>query len=382
MRFKQLFCLPGMAYIPTILSAIKLFSGNNKEVHAIRSIKASTRSSTIIKAFNPASHDPVLNVVKTFCEVHNKDVKEHIVIISADDVFHEICEEGNRNMLNLIVMPWLNTKLKAPDQNSNLAENNNIIRALQSKWKKSVAVVMNGIPSAHTLESQSILVPYFGGPDDREALLLALDVGNHPQNKIHVLHIRLVTEDTSNCKKLFELEDEDKNLLREIMEVCNNSSSLKGKLTYEEVKTEVSIPLIPVIRALQTETYSMVIFGQAGSTWVSFFSDRIPNDYKDLESLAYLSYINFPESSCETIQNYNGLTNASSNFNYKTTKSLKSIFTPNPAHNQVEPVVKILNFPSTSSILGEIGDAILKLGQENTLISVKQSARKKTNAKE
>jgi Kef-type K+ transport system membrane component KefB len=363
-HFKSLY-LPGMSYISSLLSIIKIFSpGKNShraDLHAVRAISTSYRSSTIMKAAHPVdslNHDSVINVFNSFASVNRINVNGHFIMSSEEDLANEICQVGSNSNLNLIVIPCTNPKFAVVEPGAEVFEENTFVKNIADIWNKTLAIVMDGIPSIQSLEIYSIFVPFFGGPDDREALLFALRVGKSRKSRIHVLHIKLRENDTNIS---FDIEKDDITLLDRVKASAVRPDSSECQIIYEETSEEVKNALQPILKVAGKSDYSIFCFGYGGVKWVPLF-----NSLKIDEPL----YSNVIESNEKTaLSNSSTTRNEHSFLNQLTSRSLQGMFHGSSIQNRKEKVKS----GNTFTVHGPVGDSILSVNSGAALIALRNT---------
>lgn len=250
-HFRPLVCLPGLRFVPTMMNLVKMMKmpvapaalegnvGKGRKdalatIHAVRTIEITDRTSTLIKAANhleSLKNDPVLQVFKTFGQyaaselrnytlpskhftlrphrINDVVVRPHISFTTADEIPADICEVAESNHLNTVVIPWQHPKDAAAvlTYSQNHKVQTAIVRGVLAKFDKTVAVVVDrgqtsdraqqedtGVTTPLSPAIHNILVPFYGGPDDREALMFALNMRFQDNVRIVVLRVKLTSE--------------------------------------------------------------------------------------------------------------------------------------------------------------------------------------------
>lgn len=173
-------------------------------LHVVRMLESSTRFSSLLKEQEHTDlvrSDPLLSVFSTFAHLNGVELTKHVALDSIEHMANEVCNIADRSHLNMILVPYQHPldASSALNYTATPRQNRDVIRQILKKWNRPVAIVLDrgseGVHSTSSAKTPStkseevrVLVAFFGGPDDREALRFALRLGNHPNTVIHVLH--------------------------------------------------------------------------------------------------------------------------------------------------------------------------------------------------
>lgn len=413
-HIRPIICLPGLGYAPTMMNVIKLMfnSGEKTSVHAVRMIEVSDRPSSIMKATHLVDNlkdDPVVNVITTFGAMNHLNVKPYFSITSADEMSADLQEIATSNSLNTVFVPWIG-KEKSSRQDSSVGNMNHhtVVRTLLKNWPKTVAVVLDrGINVPTGTEEFMIMVPFFGGPDCREALTLALRMAaGHERVKIHILHIAILMENGDYNAYEDAADDE---LLEKVCALNGSEPTEFFKsvtIQYEQVKAASQDVYDSLLEHLRVQTYSLVLFGWIGPTWVRLMAlkpvqDEDADQQKTVSSVVLRNLqqlITFNGNNAQATHSENSLPGpvaaaVNHNNNQSTIRSMRSFITGahrdshNSDLNQLS--VPMTNMRSSSrddgrstpkennksnvrAVIGETGKAIWKSDVVVSMIAVRK----------
>ena len=313
-RFRPLICLPGLRFVPTMMNMVKMMKNGavktkNNRIHAVRMVEITDRTSSLMKAahhLDALNSDPVLQVFKTFGQLNDLDVRPHISFTTVEEVPSDLCEVAESNHLNAIVIPWQHPKDASAmlSYTSNHKHHHQIVRGVLGKFQKTVAVVLDRGLNVEESKNVKILVPFFGGPDDREALMFALNMRHRSGTDLVVLHVKL-TDDVSSTgmKSPVNTSDVQINIQNvngdEIEMISKNAASVSIQVEYHDEKDERLLtqlktlikseggkieliettastqnPLKPVMEQMLVTPFTMVVFGFLGSQWAATMRGR------------------------------------------------------------------------------------------------------------
>ncbi|KAG6336877.1 hypothetical protein ID866_2203 [Astraeus odoratus] len=167
------------------------------QVDALRLIELSDRTSTVMKssfADTLISMDPLLSVFKMFAEQTDIPVSTNLAVVPYDDLAVSVVDHAKRHASQLVLVPWLAPSILPTGENvdrgtrlehnpfdttfgsssktnkSAVASRSHFIRSVLARSKTDVAIFVDTGDRAGTTGAQHILLPFFGGPDDRLAL--------------------------------------------------------------------------------------------------------------------------------------------------------------------------------------------------------------------
>ena len=257
-------------------------------VHAARFLQINDRLSTVLLASNEEEtlqRDPALNICKAFGDVKRISVVPHLLIARISDFPQDLAHLAYKNQSELVVIPFQGNTLKKQEmqqtsistwlhsdtyrpripEDTIVSHINYITDQLIRKCRVKVAVFVDLTGACSTPRSIKILVPFFGGPDDIESILIALRIGKFRNASVHILHIvssehAIYKDDAKMLEYVQRLENDDKVQSRVIYEklVCGESGS----------------PLKHILMKLEKDDYSLVIVGHFGPYWNAIMQDQ------------------------------------------------------------------------------------------------------------
>ncbi|KAI9315422.1 Sodium/hydrogen exchanger family-domain-containing protein, partial [Zopfochytrium polystomum] len=216
-----LLCLPTSSSVPTMMSVVQLISGASSlrlpngspwvSLHAVRLRSLTDRMSALIMAASSevsALTDPALNAFQMFSRLRGFSVKPHLVITEVREYAKEVAKLASETESDMIIVPWkIAGKTGSTEQVEQIHREAAGLRTvvadlttqLLRKARVKVAVLVdrsvNDSGPEVSLFAQTsgkdihILVPFFGGPDDRAAILFAIRLSSLPQTIVTILHI-------------------------------------------------------------------------------------------------------------------------------------------------------------------------------------------------
>uniref|UniRef100_A0A915ITU1 Cation/H+ exchanger domain-containing protein n=1 Tax=Romanomermis culicivorax TaxID=13658 RepID=A0A915ITU1_ROMCU len=195
---KMLIYLDDLEPVPSIARLIWLFKPERFEDNilsfsALKVLEPSERSSSVMIASQideAVKTDPALNMINLFGTLINVNTSSFVTMSSVEDIGEEVNHISNRENCSLIVLPWNNRLVIGSILSSSPQEKiRNIINASDvptatfvPKTKKNES----GPPASY----KKVVVIFFGGPDDREALNIGLRIYRHGAGlKVVVLNV-------------------------------------------------------------------------------------------------------------------------------------------------------------------------------------------------
>ncbi|TDL22140.1 hypothetical protein BD410DRAFT_770653 [Rickenella mellea] len=199
----------------------------NVLVDALRLIELSDRTSAVMKssvADTLITTDPLLGVFKTFGELNDLPISTSLSVVTHDDMATRLTDHAKYNQSDLILVPWLpptmhpphssehpmTPAITAPSHNpfdvlfkagavesSTSAVHSHFIRGVFAETTTDVALFVDRPRSAGEQGGrhgkQHILLPFFGGPDDRLALEFVVQLCSNP--KISATVVKMIKSD-------------------------------------------------------------------------------------------------------------------------------------------------------------------------------------------
>lgn len=206
-------------------------SSTHVNIDALRLIELSDRTSAVMKssvADQLIRTDPVLAVFKTFGDLNNFSVSSTLSIVTFGDLASRVADHARENASHLVLVPWLppavffahhidapptpaapTTPFMNPfdvlfrqpsvDKSASVVHSQ-FIRGVFSQCHTDVAlfvdrtdrVGMNNPESLPRYRSgyTHILMPFFGGPDDRLALEFAVQLCENPKTTATIIRLQ------------------------------------------------------------------------------------------------------------------------------------------------------------------------------------------------
>lgn len=202
-------------------------------IDALRLIELSDRTSAVMKSSVADSlihTDPLLNVFRTFSELNDVPVSASLSVVPFDARAARVAEHAKENHSQLILVPWLphtDPMMHAPGnhsvgehyphtpatpsgggasstnpfdvlfhfgitEQSSSVVHSQFVRGIFAQSSVDVALFVDrgrtGGPAAH-YGKQHIFLPFFGGPDDRLALSMVVQLCGNPGTTAKVFRV-------------------------------------------------------------------------------------------------------------------------------------------------------------------------------------------------
>ena len=242
-------------------------SPGSSSIDALRLIELSDRTSAVMKssvADTLVHTDPLLAIFRTFGELHGLPVSTSLSVVPYEDLARNVAEHAYKSGSELILVPWLpqtsSTKLEsnthdAPTTPKTGHTNNpfdalfraahvtkdrpahaihsQFIRSVFSQSLTDVALFVDQGHATGGINAQHIFLPFFGGPDDRLALEL-------------VVQLCSSANITATVMKLVKKGVDDN---REVhFGVCKNPDSNHAVPEYQHSLNTVRLSFLPLSR--------------------------------------------------------------------------------------------------------------------------------------
>lgn len=204
---------------------------SNVIVDALRLIELSDRTSAVMKssAADQLIHtDPLLNIFKTFGDLNDLSISSSLSVVTFGDLASRVADRARVSASQLVLVPWLPPSVSivgSPDAPTTPAAHTSaftnpfdmlfrtqsvdksasvvhsqFIRSVFSQCHTDVALYVDrtlsvGFDARHRYGTkQHILLPFFGGPDDRLALEFVVQLCANP--KVTATVVRVTKEET------------------------------------------------------------------------------------------------------------------------------------------------------------------------------------------
>jgi hypothetical protein len=197
-------------------------------IDALRLIELSDRTSAVMKssvADTLLHTDPLLAIFRVFGELHGLPVSTSLSVVPYDDFAHNVTQHAHKSGSELILVPWLSpikldpyihdasTTSKTTHTNNSPfdalfrvahattdksahAMHSHFVRSIFSQSQTDVALFIDLGHEPGAINAQHIFLPFFGGPDDRLALELVVQLCSNPNVTATV--VRMVTKDVDD----------------------------------------------------------------------------------------------------------------------------------------------------------------------------------------
>lgn len=298
-------------------------------IHGARFLAMNDRMSTVLMATNESDtiqRDPALNIFKTFGNLKRIALVPHLLVTSISDFPKDLAQLAYESKASMLLVPflesssspktlrrpvekgvmslWATSNAEEADQspssgthimtptasgssNSDIAPTYqeeqirsrmaDIIDQLLRKCRVKVGVLVDRGLNDQLLEGQrgektegkkvSILVPFFGGPDDAAAVLFALRLRTHPWVQIHIFHVS-VTDVSDEFSRPSVPDAADQRVL-DLVKSLSEGPAAPGLGSIEYTTRESSEPLSVVLEELLARRYSLLVGGHMGPRWAT-----------------------------------------------------------------------------------------------------------------
>jgi hypothetical protein len=207
-------------------------------IDALRIIELSSRTSDVMRseAASELLHtDPLLSVFRTFAGINRIPVSSSLAVVPLESLAATVAEHAKDNASDLVVLSWapprsvyssLEDVPYPPPPQTPTAHNINpfealfrssestltnststsLIRRVFSQSSTDVALYVDrtsisSLTNEWCLNGQEIILPFFGGPDDRVALDLVVQLCCHPGVRARVLRVITTEMDSGPFSK-------------------------------------------------------------------------------------------------------------------------------------------------------------------------------------
>ena len=208
----------------------RCFRPTSSIIDALRLIELSSRTSAVMKSSIADSlihTDPLLNVFKTFSDFNNMPTSASLSVVPFDGLAAKVADHARENFSQLILIPWLpytvppahasghhsvtdhfhHTPSTAAggsgstnpfdlvfnfgitEQSTSLLHSQ-FVRGIFSQSTVDVALFVDrGRAGPGHYSKQHIMLPFFGGPDDRLALAMVVQLCANPMTTAKILRV-------------------------------------------------------------------------------------------------------------------------------------------------------------------------------------------------
>jgi len=202
---------------PTSDDSFRTLKSNKTSVNALRLIELSERTSSMMRSAMSEtliSTDPLVGVFKMFAEQSDMPVSASLSVVEHNDWSHAVADHAERQGSQLVLIPWIPPSLGSTDSSEARPEPNpfdtffglsskdnsastlysHFVRGVFRHSKTDVALFVDLGDNAGTNGQQHVLLPFFGGPDDRLALELVVQLCINPRVSATVVRVARWTE--------------------------------------------------------------------------------------------------------------------------------------------------------------------------------------------
>ena len=211
------------------ISSLRLSGRRDVSIDALRLIELSDRVSAVMKgsaADTLVRTDPTLEIYRTFGDINGVDVNTSLAIVSFDDLATSVVDHARNNVSHLILLPWLPPTHdsdtpwnQSPDPASTQQQPSSnpfdaLFRAthggaaptsaVHSQFVREVFLQCPDIDVALYIDpvarsprdafrkstTYHIVLPFFGGPDDRMALEWAVQLCSSVRVSASIIRVR------------------------------------------------------------------------------------------------------------------------------------------------------------------------------------------------
>ena len=198
-------------------------------IDALRLIELSDRTSAVMKSSVSDSlihTDPLLNVFRTFSELNDVPVSASLSVVPFDELADKVAEHSKEKFSQLVLVPWLpptvpvthgghgvgsdlfsrfpttpkTTSIHSVDgyfnfgvpEGTSSVVHSEFVRGIFARSSVDVALFVDGGRGgggAGNYANQHICLPFFGGPDDRLALSIVVQLCGNPRTTAKVFRV-------------------------------------------------------------------------------------------------------------------------------------------------------------------------------------------------
>jgi hypothetical protein len=223
--------------LPSLFTFISLLGDDSKQltnpihVHGMRVIELTERTSSVMQVSETDENtysDPVVNAFRTVAQLHHVSASGSVSIIPEISYAKSITEKASDMSSDLVVIPWSETgaisegtepyalvERASPDRFRNEQQNFFIRSVLDSARCNALILINSGcggpapsetrtlkktisglstfqeiVVSPATDLQRHIFFPFFGGPDDRLALRVVLQLAQNPSITVSIVHVK------------------------------------------------------------------------------------------------------------------------------------------------------------------------------------------------
>ncbi|BFG31859.1 hypothetical protein CerSpe_181330 [Prunus speciosa] len=256
-QLRILTCFHGTRNLPTMINLIEASRGTEKRerlcVYAMHLMELNERSSAIVMVhkarrnglpfWNKGSdNNQVVVAFETFEQLSRVAIRPMTAISSISSMHEDICASAERERAAMIIIPFHKHQRLDGALETTRTEYRGVNRRVLENAPCSVGIMVDrGLGGTTHISasnvSSTMVVLFFGGSDDREALAYGIRMAEHPGNNLTIVHflaspelekeiVRVDINDGSNASA----GPGNEKLIAELKQKISNDGSIK----YEE----------------------------------------------------------------------------------------------------------------------------------------------------
>ncbi|XP_058096017.1 cation/H(+) antiporter 18-like [Magnolia sinica] len=293
-------CFHSTRNIPTVINLIEATRGTERRsrlcVYAMHLMELSERSSAILMVHKAGKNglpfwnkmhrsdsDHVVVAFEAFERLSRVSVRPMTAISALSDMHEDICMSAERKRAAIVILPFHKHQRLDGVLETTRAEFRWVNRRVLEHAPCSVGILVDRglggtVHVSASNVSSSVVVFFFGGPDDREALAYGMRMAEHPGILLKV--VRLMSESNgeivadsvmisidSNADA--KQESEDEGLLAELQKNIRK----EGSVQYEKRMVGNKVEAISAIR--EFSQCNLFLVGRVPSGFAAMFLDEI-----------------------------------------------------------------------------------------------------------
>ncbi|KAK4256174.1 hypothetical protein QN277_009073 [Acacia crassicarpa] len=220
----------------------------------------------------------ISNTFKALSETTSGAIRvETLNVVSTYETIHQDIQSlAEQKRTALILMPFHKELNLQGDLETSNEAGKNINQNILQDAPCSVAIFVERGLGSLSRNNLRIMMPFIGGPDDREALAIAWRMARHPGNQLSMVRIILLDEAAKeaapNDDGIHWLSSaaQDYESQKLLDEECIDSFRFKGvynndSITYSEKEVHNGEELISILHELDKDDHDLFIAGRGGS---------------------------------------------------------------------------------------------------------------------
>jgi len=228
-------------------------------LHIARILSVTDRESSVLNVTRESlleSSGQTANMSLPFTKLENVDIRVDKIIASPGEISRDIIELVHNSNLNIVFFPWQNSETN--DEELDIQSTVSVL--FHGSPATTVVVVTSSTRSVQGSGQGKILVPFFGGPNDREAIFLALSFSKNAA--VVIATFSNAPSESSESSEVHSnanaLTAEDRVLLKELKDFSEKENS---NITIINKKIGEQKPIITELNEEIDNNYSLVIIG-------------------------------------------------------------------------------------------------------------------------